>query len=1146
MKTPLKPSLSLALCLLVSALRADPQTVLTFPVTNGSFYHVKVQVAGKGGILRLGFRDADGTDISAAERALGYAVSARTADVTGDGEVVIEARAGGRTGAPASQAALTLSEGATARVVSAKWFAGEAGRAASAAESSGFDGTMHGEGNFARNLLANPSFEEIVDGMPAHWRFSGKGEAKVISDSYAGNWAVKMSPSDSQARWVSDGFPVAPGGRIEMQFAIRYSRNAEPGEHVCPVVLEFFDAKGRKLDCARRSAFAYSYYPSPRMADWGMMSVSPHLVPEGAVKAHVAIRHQDREGIHVISWDDISVDNIAVWQTDEKVEVPFAIRGLMGAGQLLAQKKPPQMPVGKRRASSVWTVQPVTEDFGFFFAQEGKPALEIAIGNFIGYDRSLVLRGKLTGTEGETLGDVEKSVTLKPYELRRFSLPIAKVSRFGVYLFEYELYEGGQNVGGGNASFAWIDHRTSVSAAERQSLDYPFHIHPTGLNFLPYPHWTDEEIEANVRQAAMIGAGGFRLQLRQPNMSNDPAESAAQARADIANWRTRLLPVLRKYGMSGWPTFMEQNPRRYFPRSEEDSAAWKAYWREFAAGLSNDVECLLFGNEGVGCGAIGFGPDDDLTKHTEFHGTIRQWVNAYRWLREAAKEGNPKLDVGFSMASDLDGTFTRWLYGFAPDLKREVWGMNGYVRPWEQSASVLAAMGQERAKAYAMMPELGSEDYDGDYNSRRRRTAQDQALNYLRIKAVHPNMRRMAWFIQRASENGRFGMFSQTSYMPRPAAASYAVMTDTLGAGRVVRAISLPDGGSFHVWERIDGRRIGFGLSPKGLKVIASAKDPVRRMDVFGNPEGVEPAGDEVVLALKARPAYFIADGLDVPDRFAVSCDAQPTAGDRATVRVRVANRTARPLALTVTAEWAPAIAVDKTSQAVTLAAGETRDVPFAARFVGADGGRAYEQRFVVRDAHGFAQGISTALRFADRDAENLLANGDFSRDDGKGGVADWTPEIRYSPGRTLAPMVVSCKPGAGPKGGPCVSIRLGPPPTRLAVIRLTQRVALKPKTRYYWSMKTRSVAGSAWWAHAEAVLRNAKGKVIARPDFLAVTTGDVDGWSPYEGGFVSPDEPTEIELGVLMTGAKRGEALYAEATLVEVEAPAADAKPRP
>ncbi len=1136
MKSCIKLILLLGLSLVMGSLWAEPKTLLTFPVQNGSIYHVKVGVTGKGGTLRLGFLDADGTDVSATERALGYAVSARTAAIEGDGEVVIEARACGKTGVTAAKAVLTLSEGATAKVVSAKWFAGEAKKVAGVTGPSGIDETMHGEGNFAKNLLANPSFEEVVDGMPTHWRFSGKGEAKLISDSYAGNWAIKMSPSDNQARWVSDDFPVAPGGRIEMQFAIRYSRNAEPGEHVCPVVLEFRDAKGRVLPYPRRSAFAFAYYESPRMANWGMMSVSPHIVPEGAVKARVAIRHQNREGIHVISWDDISVDNIAVWQTDEKVEVPFAIQGLMGAGQLLAKVKPPQMPVGKHRASSVWTVQPVTEDFGFYFAKEGKPSLEIALGNFIGYDRSLILRGKLKGTEGEELGDVEMPITLKPFELKRCAIPLAKVSKYGVYSLEYELYEdNGQHVGGGNASFAWIDHRTNVSVAERQSLDYPFHVHPTGLNFLPYPHWSDEEIEANVRQAALIGAGGFRLQMRQPNMSNDPKESAAQARADIANWRTRLLPLLKKYGMSGWPTFMEQNPRRYFPKSEEDSAAWKAYWREFAAGVSNDVECLIFGNEGIGCSAIGFGPDDDLTKHTEFHGTIRQWVNAYRWFREAAKEGNPKLDVGFSMASDLDGRFTRWLYDFAPDLQREVWGINGYVRPWEQSASVLAAMGPERAKAYCVMPELGAEDYSGPPRERRRHTAQDQTLNYLRIKAVHPQMRRMAWFIMRATDNGRFGMFSQPSYMPHPAAASYAVMTDTLGAGRVVREINLPDGGSFHIWERINGKRIGFGFSPKGMSVIATAKGNIHRMDVYGNPEGDMPAGEEVALKLKARPSYFLAEGLDVPDRFSIASKTQAIAADRAAIRVSVANKTKHPLALTITAEWAAAIAIDKPTQELTLAAGETREVPFVARFVGTDGARVYAQHFVVRDADGFAQGLVAELHFANRVATNLLINGNFSKDDGKGGVANWKPDIRYSPGRTISPMVVSCKPGAGPKGGPCVSIRLGPPPTRMAEIRLSQRVSLTPNTRYYWSMKTRSEAGSAWWAHTEATLRNAKGQVIARPDFLAVETGEVDGWQPFEGGFVSPNEPTVIELGVLMTGCKRGEALYADANLIEV-----------
>lgn len=1128
----------------VFAAGAAEREVMTFPVADGGFYHVRVATTGAGATLRFGFRDADGQDLEPTERALGYPVSAQTAKLEKDGEVVLEARAGGKTGTTAAQGVVSLSGSDAVRVVSAAWFAGEVRGLAARGGVRGLaartqDGApLHsGAGNFARNLLANPSFEEVADGKPAHWRFSGAGEARLVRESYAGDWAIQLTEAEQGSRWLSDAFPVAPGGRLEMLFAIRFSRHANPGEHVCPVMIEFLDAKGRVVPHAKRSAFAFNYYRPHLMSDWGVMSVSPHLVPANAVQARVVLRFNDREGKHVIGWGDVFVDNIAVWQTDEAVDVPFAVSGIFGASQLLAKTKPPQLPAGDRRNGSVWAVQPVTDDFNLFFSREGAPSVELAFANLLGYDRAISLRGTMKDPDGKELGPVEATVALAPYELKRQALAVAAPTKFGVYTIDYALFDGEAPAGSGTASFAWLDHRPNVSLSERRSIDYPFDMHPSGgLNFRSYAHYSDDVREADLKLAALLGVGGMRLQMRQTQMDPDPEKNAALARRDVAEFRERVLPHFRRHGLRCWPTFMEQDPRTYFPRGEADSAAWKAYWRAFGEAISNDVEFLLFGNEGIGGYTVGFGLDEDLTKRSAYHGTIRQWANAYRGLREAVHETNPSLPVGFSMAADLTGQFTKFLYDSFPDLCREVWAMNGYVRPWEMVANCARAMGDEQAQAFGAMPEMSYDSGNPDWDARCREAAEALAMTYLDVKAANPRMRRLAWFMQRTPDRARFGVYSY-SYQPRPAAVAYAVMTDTLGAGRVARTVRLPDGGRFHVWERLDGRRVGLGFSPNGMSVVASAKGGVTKMDVYGNREAVAAADGEAVLKLASVPTYFLGEGLDVPERFAVACAAAETnAADRATVVVRVANRTAKPLALEVAADFKPALVVAEPVRKVALAAGEAKELAFDVRFAGTDGSRAYAQTFTAKDENGFGVSVAAELRFAERTARNLLANGDFGADDGKGGVVGWEPRVTFQPGRPKTEVRFLRKAGLGPDGASCVAMVLGPEPTHMAQLRLTQRVALKPGARYYLSVKSQSQKNSAWWAHTEAEVRDAKGRVVSRPSFAALKEAELGEWSVYEGGFVAPAEVATLDFTLLVTNAKYGEVRYARAELLEVE----------
>lgn len=1141
--------LALAFVALVLPWTLLAEEVLSFPVKDGAFYHVKVKTQGTGATLRLAFRDSDGQDLEPTERTLGYPISTRTAKIVKDGETVLEARAGGRTGTIAAQGYVTLSDNSSVHVISAIWGAGELvqksrGRGTPQNVSTNLVETAFSNTvSYAHNLLENPSFEDCLDGKPAHWRFVGEGEARLIEDAYAGNCAVELTEAEKGGRWISDSFDIKPSGRLEMLFAIRFSQHANPGEHVCPVQIEFLDEKNRVVPHAKRSAFAFNYYRPHHMADWGVMSVSPHIVPEKAVKARVVLRFRDREGKRFIGWGNISIDNIAVWQTEEEVSVPFALNGLFGASQLLAKTKPPKLPVGDCRNSSVWAIQPVTDTFNMFFARESKPSVELALANFLSCPRTITLRGTLIDPDGNEQHPIETSIELAPYELKRHILPVEAPQKYGVYSINYELFDGEVQAGGGTATFAWLDHRPNISKEERWNINYPFDMHPSGgLNFSSYAHYSDEVREADVKLAALLGVGGMRLQMRQPKMSSDPEENAALARKDVADWRERVLPHFKRYGLRCWPTFMEQGARTYFPQDEEDAAAWKAYWRAFGAAVSNDVEFLLFGNEGIGGYVRGFGLDEDLSKRSDFRGTIRQWVNAYQALHTAVHETNPSLNVGFSMAGDVNGEFTKFFYEQFPTIQREVWAINGYIRPWEMVANCAKAMGQEQAKAFGVLPELGSDSGNPDWDARCREAAEAMAMTYMDVKAANPRMRRLAWFIQRTGDQQRFGVYSYT-YQPRPAAAAYAVMTDTLGAGRVIRTVKLPDGGRFHVWERINGDRIGIGVSPKEMSVVASVSGNLTKMDIYGNREVIAGKKGWRVIKLSSVPTYYLGKKLDIPERFKVTClDNKPKHPEKAElshsslVTVCITNTTAKHLTLNVDADIMSALVVVDPSRKVELAPKESKRLKFVVKFAGTDGSRPYIQTFTAKDKYDFGVKASTALHFANREAANLLSNGDFSLDDGEGGVADWTPSVKFKPGSPKTEAKFLRKEGAGQDGSSCVSMILGPEHTRMAEMRLSQRIPLKPRTRYYWSVRGQMAKNSYFWAHTAAEVRDAKGKVIARPAFSAEKEAKLGEWSIYEGGFTTPDEPTTLDYILLVSNAKYGEALYSRAELLEVE----------
>ena len=821
----------------------EPQGVYELRLATGQ--------APDGATARLVFLDARGEDVAQVEASLGFARSGGVAALPPDGgeTVIVSAAGNGTVKAVRARVAIDGADAAIVRSCSIAPFSS----CEDPSHVSGFDFSATGEGAFADNLIANPSFEE--DGG---WRWLGgaKGSSafRFSSDCYTGMRAAALDPAtDGEGALASDIFPIVSGAPLHYSYAVRYSRHAIPHGHANPVRIEFLAWGGGgalRLIATDGREFKTRHYGG-MAGEWMLVRVADVRIPAGATHARVIVEHRDTahiwSGEATAGWGTILVDDISVWQGDGP---------------------PPQLPAGRMRDNSVTAAQDASRDGAMFFDGDA-PALTLRLENLLGWNRRLALRGFVADLDGNRIGDpFEREFSLVPFAVATLDFALHDPPRHGAYHVDCEIVEPlAGTVCRISCPFVRISHPSRASAADKASGCYPFDMHPTAIDFNCSGDPARWEFEAAMMER--MGVRGVRLQARYARFGlsrgswGDPPERLDEIAARAAeNYRANVKPVLDRHGLRGWVSLMEQeraNPAGAVKTSEQFDS-WERFHRSFAKALESDVDFVLFGNEGVGGYTAHLGDGDNLFPFSGFTGTTHDWMAlAFRAVR-GMKDGNPALPAGISHANDPGAAISRRFLKYAKEFGGapvDCWGCNSYNGPHINAPAICGAFDEAGAGlGFFVIPELGER---ASTPIEEKAAAHAMVRQYAQTLAREPKTRHITWF---AFSYNVFGAFSSSSGGgARATAAAYAVMTDTLRAGRPEPETPLT-GGAFITWRRLDGTSVAVAWSAAGEKTVFVVPDGGRlvKSDIFGNIDEYTPVNGCVEVEIGPVAYYWVGD----------------------------------------------------------------------------------------------------------------------------------------------------------------------------------------------------------------------------------------------------------------------------------------------
>ena len=951
-----------------------------FPVEAQEFYTVELITAASpeaGYVLRVDFFDRDGRDIAVLEKTL----SIRESNIRAEGRAGQRIlRAGTTAGSAMARPVLgkvTLEPAGKLTVESLKITRGVPENGSLRAASGVVQ--VKATGNFSANLLADPSFEEVDStGKLRRWSMTGSGNpAEFLSrESYAGEYSLKLRADRPEVQFVSEIFPVDPALPVQMMYFTRFSSHAVPRGHADPVRIEFLRREGEEYrpvpDRRRREFQTWQYQRF--FGSYLPVYAVPAVVPEGATHARIVLKHQNETqswfGRSVANWGDILLDNLMVWQQPScpvKPEVaisPYA--PIFSSSEIL----PPKVPVGNFRENSV-TLFPVrSRTANLFFASLGETVeLTLCAGNLLPNEREIRLEGRILDWEGKAVAPVSRNVTLRPYEGAMVKLSPPGSLKFGAYLVELQAFDGGRKVGDCVLRFGLLPAPNTVSDEERFGKNYPFDFHPTGIGMDDESSRDPAMIDFQLGILRLMGVRGIRLQSRFHGLKlDDPAASAAGARQKVERWRKFVLPLMRKHRIRGWVSMMEQGKNNLpeIPRSEREYAAWREYFRAQAQALGEDVEFMIFGNEGLGHHTAALKPDDPLFPKSAFAGTTREWFKLYKAAREAVKSVAPNLPFGPGQASDLGADIAKKFIA-APETGNQFdcWAFNAYGSSGQMAQNIYNVV--RRPGVFCAIPEVGVAvpvggiaQLDGE-----RRQANALVQTHLSILGRAPWVRHIAWFTMTGGDGGEGHNVFDQYWTPRPAALAYLQMTALLGGGKVIDHRELPGGGEFFVWRKNNGTLVGVGWSASEQIVSFDVTAPLTVMDLFGNRREMVPQGGVVNIHLGPDVRYITgAPHLE----FSRQLEFLARNGFRGTdpvTTLKITNNTKKSVKLNVEVLTHPLVRVSPRRTQVAVAPGAAETLVFKLNILRQDDRRRVPVQFAVKSDDGMAFHVKTAHTFA-------------------------------------------------------------------------------------------------------------------------------------------------------------------------------------
>jgi hypothetical protein len=853
--------------------------------------------------------------------------------------------------------------------------------------------------SFAPNLLANGSFEKSDGSGAAGWKYLADGDGD-FSDviAYGGRRSLTMHQDGPQGRlWESEIQPLNGSDPLWLSYWVKFDSNARPSGHPNFVFPEVF----RQSSDGSLENLPLSFNPELRVneyvhsyGEWLQIVVGPIEIPEDAthIRAFTQMYNKVktwRPTWNVANWGTVYVDNVVLFQAPVNEAIPSSI--FSRQGRFLANFNhdllPSFLPSGNQLQNSIALFPGRTKDASMYFADEVEaPEIALFTGNLLPIRRSISVDGTVYDWNNKIVETFSKELSLDPYELKNQVIELSRPEKFGAYYVELKVEDAGVACASSSARLAWLPVRPSIPDSVRLGPSYPFDMHPRSLQVDSESVSDPEEIDYQLSVLRMLGVGAIRLQSRFDGLDlSSPERSIAGAKEKVAIWRSQILPFMQKYAIRGWVSLMEQgsNNLPVIPRTAAELEAWTAYNTAQVEAFGDDVEFFLYGNEGLGS----YTTDDldvDLRKTSKFYGTTREWMELYAVTHAAAQAAKPDVKFGLGHASDPHALVVERFYSVFPDGEHfDCWAFNAYGDTAGASRSILDTIQKHGGgHPFGVIPEVGLDVPSAGPNRASGEAAQARTLvqTYLNTLGRTPWVEHITWFIAQGNGGRESHNIFDTFWGPRPSAAAYLTMTNHLHAGEVVDAQSLPGGGDFYVWERLDGQLVGVGWSDSNQMLsLDVGTDIVYLDDIFGNRQELVTQGGVINIPLSATPQYLVgAKTLKSYQEIVASAKNTTVEKDRAQITLELQNNS--NTVQTVQVQVIPQVQLLLSGEDVktlVLEPGAIEMIPYDVQLLLEETRRRFSVEFSVVTQDGFV--IRT--RLADTFAQAVRAPNDFKLD---------------------------------------------------------------------------------------------------------------------------------------------------------------------
>jgi hypothetical protein len=206
----------------------------------------------------------------------------------------------------------------------------------------------------------------------------------------------------------------------------------------------------------------------------------------------------------------------------------------------------------------------------------------------------------------------------------------------------------------------------------------------------------------------------------------------------------------------------------------------------------------------------------------------------------------------------------------------------------------------------------------------------------------------MAWFIFNGANIGTstlsHGLFDGAG--PRPIAAAYATMTDTLGAGVVEDTLPV-ENSTFLLWRRSNGKLIGVAFANEEKRILVETDVPeLQCRDIFGNIRILKARNGMVELKMDKIPCYLEGAGkIALSRRVEIALTDVSTSEKQCGLLLQCRNNSAESVTIDVKLTSHPLMQLSCNAMKLTIPANTLKKVDIPARFLRRD----YRRVFTVK-----------------------------------------------------------------------------------------------------------------------------------------------------------------------------------------------------